>query len=218
MKAKTIPEGYYDGSPLKKYEGLVGLDPENPQTIALLEDEGLTYAAYVEKLRTGDPAFKVDANEPFLVRDAVDNKALYSDLDLDGYYDANGKSLMPVDDVVESEKARAKINKNFKRKKNTGETEEIELVQHHPHGDWEDVNLKGANCGPQVRNGKSITALFQDDKGVVREVHLDSIEILAEFYFAFNIDFKAIYGAAFEKDGCVDLQGYDLESLLDFNN
>ena len=55
------------------------------------------------------------------------------------------------------------------------------------------------NCGPQVRNGKSITAYFKDDKGQGRQVHLDSIEILAEFYFAFNIDFNKIYGDALKR-------------------
>ena len=92
---------------------------------------------------------------------------------------------------------------------------ERDLVLHGPHDEWPDRNKKGANCGPQVRNGNSMTAYVPDGNGQVRKVHLDSVEVLAEFYVAFGIDFKAIYGDAFGADGCEDLAGMVLDALLD---
>ena len=79
-KAKTIPEGYYGPDSNLEKSRLVGLDPANPQTIALLEDEGLTRAEYVYKLHmvnyndpphiepVDPPYYTVDENPPFIKR------------------------------------------------------------------------------------------------------------------------------------------------------
>ena len=114
------------------------------------------------------------AQEQYVIRSANGTR-YFSDADLHGIYHADGTSAW-------TNTLASKINCGMRGR----------MVQHPPHDQWAQRNMPevaGSNAGPQVGNGKSLTALLPDGRAL-------SIETLAEMkslYGAIGVDFNSLY-------------------------
>lgn len=114
------------------------------------------------------------AQEQYVIRSANGTR-YFSDADLHGIYHADGTPAW-------TNTLASKINCGMRGR----------MVQHPPHDQWAQRNMPevaGSNAGPQVGNGKSLTALLPDGRAL-------SIETLAEMkslYEAIGVDFNSLY-------------------------
>jgi hypothetical protein len=145
------------------------------------------YDEYLEVLSTRN--LEATSDLDCLVRDAKGN-VFYSDYDLHGVYDMNGKSawnLSNQDEMLEKfEEAMETDSKN-------------RFVQHSPHDCWPlRLDTSDANSGPQINEGQSLTVYVPvEENNVIQEVrklHLDTLEDMIDFYTAFGIDWIKLYG------------------------
>lgn len=128
LKAKTI-----QGDPAQdKNVGLASANPADPRLKEMLRADFMEYPTYLLLLRKH--GYKVGPAPHFLVSDARTGVFFYSDIDLHGVYDTQGrqrwnKSLIGV------------FNARLKDR----------LIQHGPHDCWEKRNSPeaGPNGGPQ---------------------------------------------------------------------
>ena len=114
------------------------------------------------------------AQEQYVIRSANGTR-YFSDADLHGIYHADGTPAW-------TNSLASKINCGMRGR----------MVQHPPHDQWAQRNMPevaGSNAGPQVGDGKSLTALLPDGRAL-------SIETLGEMkslYRAIGVDFNALY-------------------------
>jgi hypothetical protein len=114
------------------------------------------------------------AQEQYVIRSANGTR-YFSDADLHGIYHADGTPAW-------TNTLASKINCGMRGR----------MVQHPPHDQWAQRNMPevaGSNAGPQVGNGKSLTALLPDGRAL-------SIETLGEMkslYEAIGVDFNSLY-------------------------
>ena len=132
--------------------------------------------------------FTIDPSPPNLVLDS-DGKALFADMDLHGYYDMDGKNAWPQgNDTALLEE----INQEVKGQRGS------DMVKHGPHDCWPDRNfdIAKSNKGPQVGNGKSITAYIPDtdSPGGVKVLKIDNETDFEALYEALGIDWNSVYG------------------------
>lgn len=153
VKGKTIP---YD--PKKP--------PEENQFAGLASAKGMSDA---ERRALLAKKYTIRGKEEIIV-DPKGNR-LYSDTDLHGVYDLNGKDAW-------SPGMQQKMNDSFLEK----------MVQHDPHDVWPDRNnlaVAGPNAGPKP----PITAYLPD--GTTQ--HMTTIDQMKQFYQAYGMDWNSLY-------------------------
>ena len=81
------------------------------------------------------------------------------------------------------------------------------MVKHGPHDCWPDRNddIAKSNKGPQVGNGKSITAYIPDtdSPGGVKVLKIDNETDFEALYEALGIDWNSVYGPDKIADFCL---------------
>lgn len=130
LKAKTR-----QGDPAKDPDvGLASADPNDPRLKAMIAalSKPVTYDDYVKQITA--KGFVVGPAPSYLVMDAKTKDKFYSDYDLHGVYDAQGKQAWKVEIGVA---LRARLKDR--------------LIQHGPHDCWTKRNdpESGPNRGPQ---------------------------------------------------------------------
>jgi len=159
VKGKSLTRAELPPGSVGKYEGLASA-------------RGLSAAE--RKLLT-DREFSIGSPEEFEVIRDPDGNALYSDIDLHGVYNRDGTSGW-------SAELQAELDCDlFDRG-----------VVHGPHDVWPDRNnlaKAGPNYGPQIGNGKTITAILPDGQ-IVRATTLAEMK---QLYQAIGVDFSRIY-------------------------
>lgn len=128
LKAKTI-----QGDPATDPNvGLASANPADPRLKEMLRADFMEYPTYLLLLRKY--GYKVGPAPHFLVSDARTGVFFYSDIDLHGVYDTQGRKRWNTS-LLEVFNARLKDR----------------LVQHGPHDCWEKRNSPeaGPNAGPQ---------------------------------------------------------------------
>ena len=151
LKAKTIP--YSKSAKDNQFAGLA-----SAQGLSEADRRALLAKGYTIR------------GEHQLIVDPKGNR-LYSDTDLHGVYDVNGKDAW-------SEGLKQKMNDSFLEN----------MVQHGPHDNWpvrNDLAAAGPNAGPKP----PVTAYLPD--GTTQ--HMQTIEEMKQFYQANNIDWKSLY-------------------------
>lgn len=153
LKAKTIP---YDPAKSAKDNQFAGL----------ASAQGLSDADRRTILAKG---YTIRGEQQLIV-DPKGNR-LYSDTDLHGVYDANGKDVW-------SEGLKQTMNDSFLEN----------MVQHPPHDNWPDRNnmdVAGPNAGPKP----PITAYLPN--GTTQ--HMNTMDEMKQFYTAHGMDWSALY-------------------------
>lgn len=162
LKIKTIP--YDPSKPFSEqpYAGLVSGKGLPQKTLDDLRAKG-----YVP-----DPA-----RDDILVKDG---KFFYSDTDLGGVYDAYGNNVWP--------QMKDQLEKGLIRDLNTKFVDDA--IQHGPHDVFPGRNIPTSPAyGPQVGNGKSLTAYLFDGSAC----NISSLQEMRAFYASRGIDFANIY-------------------------
>lgn len=155
LKAKTIP---YDPAKSAKDNQFAGL--ASAQGLSDADRRAILAKGYTIR------------GEQQLIVDPKGNR-LYSDTDLHGVYDANGKDVW-------SEGLKQTMNDSFLEN----------MVQHPPHDNWPDRNnmdVAGPNAGPKP----PITAYLPD--GTTQ--HMNTMDEMKQFYTAHGMDWRALYPA-----------------------
>ncbi len=130
LKAKTI-KAKSDADPNPNV-GLAAANPADPRLKEMLADDYMTYPTYLLLLRKH--GFKVGPAPDYLVLDIKTEAKFYSDIDLHGVYDLQGRPAWN-DKLIEVFNTRLKDR----------------LIQHGPHDCWLKRNTAeaGPNAGPQ---------------------------------------------------------------------
>lgn len=159
IKGKTLKREELPASQVINYEGLASA-------------RGLSTAERAELVRKG---YRIGSPREFeIIRDSNGN-AFYSDIDLHGVYNLDGSSGWTAE--LDQELKCGLLDRG---------------VQHPPHDIWLDRNnpvRAGPNYGPQVGNGRSLTAVLPDG----RMVQVSTLEQMKQLYKAIGADFKSIY-------------------------
>lgn len=162
VKGKTLKESDFTGaSPgdAEKYAGLA-----SAKGMSLEERSALLKKGY----SIGSPGEYETIRSP-------DGSKFYSDVDLHGVYNLDGTNGW-------SPELLQKLQCRFFDRG----------IQHGPHDLWPDRNIKavaGPNYGPQIGNGKTITAIYPD--GTMQRI--ETLAQLKEAYAAAGVNFKQIY-------------------------
>ena len=162
LKAKTLKDSDLAHLPPARRAEYAGLVSAKDMTLA-----------EIEHIRQA--GFEIgSAQEQYVIRSANGTR-YFSDADLHGIYHADGTPAW-------TNSLASKINCGMRGR----------MVQHPPHDQWAQRNVPevaGSNAGPQIGNGKSLTALLPDGRAL-------SIETLAEMkslYQAIGVDFSSLY-------------------------
>lgn len=159
VKGKSLTRAELPAGMAGQYEGLA-----SARGLSAAERKALTDQDY----SIGSPS------EFEVIRDRQGN-AFYSDIDLHGVYNRDGTSGW-------SNELHAELDCGlFDRG-----------VRHGPHDVWPDRNnlaKAGPNYGPQIGNGKTITAILPDGQ-IVRAATLAEMK---QLYRAIGVDFSKIY-------------------------
>jgi len=117
--------------------------------------------------------YKIDPNTGLV---SQDGKYFYSDIDLHGVYDSAGNDVTDqfFDELIKDPQYR--------------DSPLQELVQHYPQDRWPLRNAPGANSGPQVGNGKTLTAYLPNST-----VALDTLAQMKALYAQNKINFSWLY-------------------------
>ncbi len=153
LKAKTIRHDPTQSAEGNQYAGLASA-------------EGLSDADRRDILKRG---YSIRGERQLIV-DPKGNR-LYSDTDLHGVYDLNGKDAW-------SGSLKEKMNDSFLEN----------MVQHGPHDNWDirnDKDLAGPNAGPHA----PVTAYLPDGSAQ----HLETVEHMKEFYLKHGMDWNSLY-------------------------
>ena len=153
LKAKTIRYDPTQSAEENQYAGLASA-------------EGLSDADRRDILKRG---YSIRGERELIV-DPKGNR-LYSDTDLHGVYDLNGKDAW-------SGALKDKMNDSFLEN----------MVQHGPHDNWDirnDKDLAGPNAGPHA----PVTAYLPDGS----TQHLETVEQMKEFYLKHGMDWNSLY-------------------------
>jgi hypothetical protein len=159
------------GKTLKR-EDLVGV-PDADRYVGLASAKGMSLEARAELLKKG---YKIASpGDQEVIRGPDGPRGYYSDTDLHGVYNLDGsQGWSPA--LLEKLKCHF-----FERG-----------VQHGPHDVWPSRNdraVAGPNYGPQVGNGKALTAYLPDGSAV----HVTSLEQMKALYRAIGVDWQALY-------------------------
>ncbi|HEY3738421.1 MAG TPA: hypothetical protein VGL53_01190, partial [Bryobacteraceae bacterium] len=153
----------------------IDLIPYSPdqmkQYLGLASARGMTPEDRKKLMSAG---YNIQPTSPELILDQ-DGSKFYSDTDLHGVYDANGNNAWS--DALGKELKCGTVDQG---------------IQHPPHDDWADRNNKaaaGQNCGPQIGNGKTITAIFPD--GTTRRA--TTLAEMKELYQAIGVSWNNVY-------------------------
>lgn len=162
LKAKTLKESDLAGVPRAEAERYVGL--------ASAQDMTMEEIAAIRRA-----GFEIGPqSEHFVIRSARGTR-YYSDADLHGVYNLDGTSGW-------TREFASKLNCQFIDR----------LIQHGPHDLWPDrLNraVAGPNYGPQVGNGKSMTAYLPDGSAL----HITTLEQMKAFYGAIGVRWQSVY-------------------------
>ena len=153
LKAKTIP---YDPAKSAKDNQFAGL--ASAQGLSDADRRALLAGGYTIR------------GEQQIIVDPKGNR-LYSDTDLHGVYDLNGKDAW-------TDGLKQKMNDSFLEN----------MVQHPPHDNWTDRNNLSA-AGPNAGPKPPVTAYLPD--GTTQ--HMQTIDEMQQFYSAHGIDWKSLY-------------------------
>lgn len=138
---------------------------------------GLASAKYMtpeDRKKLMAAGYIIQANEPQLILDQ-DGSKFYSDTDLHGVYDMNGNNAW---------------SGGLEQQLKCGTVDQG--IQHPPHDNWPDRNneaIAGQNVGPQIGDGKSITAILPNGQ-TLRICNLDQMK---QLYKAIGVNFNRIY-------------------------
>ena len=162
IKGKTLKPEDLPGVPkaeANKYLGLASAKGLTALEIAALKAKKYTIGS---------------AEEHFLIT-GPEGQRFYSDIDLHGVYHTNGKKAYTPD-------LKEKLNCKFVDR----------AIQHGPHDEWpfrNDPVKAGANYGPQIGDGKSLTVIAPGDQ----ILHLTSLEEMKALYKEIGVDFRKVY-------------------------
>ena len=169
VKAKTLRQG--------PYAGLASAEDLPPEDISALEKEGFRVATpkEISALKQKGEIVGNFEHDPGIADHKLilnpDGKVLYSDVDIHGVYDLNGKDAWgPL----------TKMRWNNKLLE--------DLLQHYPHDRWtfrNDPSVAGKNYGPQP----DVTVYLPDGT----KQWLRTIAEMRDFYRANNIPWDNIY-------------------------
>ena len=104
-----------------------------------------------------------------------DGSKFYSDVDLHGVYEVNGRNGWSV-------ALQEKLNCRFVER----------MLQHGPQDLWTDRNnraVAGPNDGPQVGGDTTLTAILPDGSSV----HIKTLQEMKSFYGSISVDWRSIY-------------------------
>lgn len=156
-----------------KPEDLAGLPAaERDRYLGLASAKGMSLEERTDLLKKG---YKIGSPGAQEVITGPNNERFYSDTDLHGVYNLDGTSGW-------SDALLQKLECHFFDRG----------VQHGPHDAWplrNDARRAGPNYGPQVGNGKALTAYFPDG----RSVHLTTLEAMKALYSAIRVDWHSVY-------------------------
>jgi hypothetical protein len=164
IKGKTLKE--------KDLEELHLNDKNNMnQYLGLASAKGMSQA---DRQKLQAAGYRIGYGLAELILDKDGNK-FYSDTDLHGVYDTNGKDAWS-----------SQLGQQLK-------CSTIDQgIQHDPHDDWVYRNvpsIAGANVGPQIGDGKTITAILPD----CTTLRISTLAEMKQLYRALGINFNSIY-------------------------
>lgn len=185
LKAKTLPEKPPPKLNDPSNAGLAAAHPDDPRLGKML--------ASMNSPRTGKPPMSYDefvasleskgygvkgAEDDYVIGTRQHPNGYYSDYDLHGVYDRDGRPA--YDDRSVKDRLNARFGKN--------------LIQHGPHDEWPDRLSAGAgpNRGPQPPATAYVPVDGPDGKEV-RKYQFTSRTEMKQFYEAHNIDWDSIY-------------------------
>jgi hypothetical protein len=159
-----------------KPEDLAGLpQAEADRYLGLASAKGMSLEARAELLKKG---YKIASpGDQEIIRGPGGPRGFYSDTDLHGVYNLDGSQGW-------SNALLQKLQCHFFERG----------VQHGPHDVWPDRNnraVAGPNYGPQVGNGKALTAYLPDGSAV----HVTTLAQMKALYRAIGVKWESVYPA-----------------------
>jgi hypothetical protein len=164
VKGKTLKPADLEGNPSAQ---------ANPEKyLGLASAKGMSIEARTDLLNRG---YKISSPGDMELITGPDGRRFYSDVDLHGVYEANGRNGWTA-------ALQDKLNCQFVER----------MLQHGPQDLWPDRNnraVAGPNYGPQVGGDKSLTAILPDGNSV----HIKTLPEMKAFYGSIGVDWRSIY-------------------------